>query len=331
MGLFLDPDFAEIAFNNLDATELAEGNSSTTGPGAVTSSSGKPSSTAARNKATKRPLSEVSVASTNSDQEDNMELTASSVEQCASTPVTTGEPQCGVPRQRALHTDTLPQLQAICSTATANSSSSKRQRIANRQRYAVDIGAGSGTFCIEFLEANPTGLALAIDIIAPEVFWSRIPTHLRSRLKYHRAESTDWLDKVLLEVILSIYYPDIVYSDVTDIHFSPECQTLSEAGNTGARDKYSPEWTHPHRVFNGTTFAPTSDKARADDRLRKDVILNCLRPWAEAHPHVCITIEHPWHSLILCMEDVQELLASKWTTVRPHRVESSTSRLLQAP
>ena len=93
------------------------------------------------------------------------------------------------------------------------------------------------------------------------------------RLKYHRAESTDWLDKVLLEVILSIYYPDIVYSDVTDIHFSPECQTLSEAGNTGARDKYSPEWTHPHRIFNGTTFAPTSDKARADDRLRKDVIL----------------------------------------------------------
>ena len=89
VGLFLDPDFAEIAFNNLDATELAEGNSSTTGPGAVTSSGGKPSSTAARNKATKRPLSEVSVASTNSDQEDNMELTASSVEQCASTPVTT--------------------------------------------------------------------------------------------------------------------------------------------------------------------------------------------------------------------------------------------------
>jgi hypothetical protein len=154
-------------------------------------------------------------------------------------------------------------------------------------------------------------LALAIDVIEAEVFWSRIPTHLRSRLKYHRAESTDWLDKVLLEIILSIYYPDIVYSDVTDIHFSPECQTLSEAGNTGARDKYSPEWTHPHRIFNGTTFAPTSDKARADDRLRKDVILNCLRPWAEEHPHVCITIEHPWHSLILCMEDVQELLASK--------------------
>ena len=124
----------------------------------------------------------------------------------------------------------------MCSTTTANSSSSKRQRLADRQRYAVDIGAGSATFCIEFLEANPTGLALAIDIIAPEVFWSRIPTHLRSRLKYHRAESTDWLDKVLLEVILSIYYPDIVYSDVTDIHFSPECQTLSEAGNTGARD-----------------------------------------------------------------------------------------------
>jgi hypothetical protein len=48
VGLFLDPDFAEIAFNNLDATELAEGNSSTTGPGAVTSSGGKPSSTAAR-------------------------------------------------------------------------------------------------------------------------------------------------------------------------------------------------------------------------------------------------------------------------------------------
>jgi hypothetical protein len=311
VGLFLDPDFAEIAFNNLEATELAEGNSSTTEPGAVTSSEGKPSSTAARNKVPKRPLSEVSHASTDSDQEDNMELTASSVEQCASTPVTTGEPQCGVPRQRALHTDNLPQLQAICSTATANSSSSKRQRIANRQRYAVDIGAGSATFCIEFLEANPTGLALAIDVIEAEVFWSRIPTHLRSRLKYHRAELTDWLDKVLLEVILSMYYPDIVYSDVTDIHFSPECQTLSEAGNTGARDKYSPEWTHPHRVFNGTTFAPTSDKARADDRLRKDVILNCLRPWAEAHPHVCITIENPWHSLILCMEDVQELLASK--------------------
>ena len=79
VGLFLDPDFAEIAFNNLDATELAEGKSSTTEPGAVTSSKRKTSSTAARNKVPKRPLSEVSVASTNSDQEDNMELTASSV------------------------------------------------------------------------------------------------------------------------------------------------------------------------------------------------------------------------------------------------------------
>ncbi len=85
-------------------------------------------------------------------------------------------------RQRALHTDNLPQLEAICSTATANSRSSKRQRIADRQRYAVDIGAGSAAFCIEFLEANPTGLALAIDIIESEVFSSRIPTHLRSRL-----------------------------------------------------------------------------------------------------------------------------------------------------
>jgi hypothetical protein len=212
------------------------------------------------------------------------------------------------------HTPSDTQLTATCFIAAANSSSSKRQRLDNRKVYAVDIGAGSASFCIEFLEANPNGYALAIDIIEPKVFWSRIPVHLRSRLKYHRAEPTDWLDKALLEVTLSIYYPDIDYCDVTDIHFSPECQSLSEAGNTGARDKYSPQWTHPHRVFNGTTFAPTSDKARRDDRLRKDILLKCLRPWAEERPHVRITVENPYHGLILDMSDVQELLGTKSTS-----------------
>jgi hypothetical protein len=101
---------------------------------------------------------------------------------------------------------------------------------------------------------------LAIDIVEPAVFWSRIPVQLRSRLQYHQAEATDWLDKEILEAYLSMYFPEVVYSNVTVIHFSPECQTPSEAGNTGARDKYSPDWTHPHRVLNGTTFAPTSDK-----------------------------------------------------------------------
>ena len=62
------------------------------------------------------------------------------------------------------------------------------------------VGLRSATFCIEFLEANPTGLALAMDTIESEVLWSRIPAHLRSRLQYHRAESTDWLDKVILEI-----------------------------------------------------------------------------------------------------------------------------------
>jgi len=112
---------------------------------------------------------------------------------------------------------------------------------------------------------------------------------------------------------------------VTDIHFSPECQTLSEAGNTGARDKYSLNWTHPHRIFNGITFAPTSDKARLDDRVRADVILNCLKPWAEQFPHVRITVENPWHSLFLDMLDVQELLgtasASAHTQWRVARVD----------
>ncbi len=101
---------------------------------------------------------------------------------------------------------------------------------------------------------------------------------------------------------------------MTDIHFSPECQTLSEAGNTGARHKHSLKWTHPHRVFNGITFESTSEKARLDDRVRADVILNCLRPWAEQRPHVCITVENPWHSLFLDMPDVQELLGTASTS-----------------
>jgi len=45
---------------------------------------------------------------------------------------------------------------------------------------------------------------------------------------------------------------------------------------------------------------------------------------------VCITIENPWHSLILCMEDVQELLASKSPSDHTEwRV--APSGLLQAP
>ena len=184
-----------------------------------------------------------------------MDRTVSSVEQCASTLVTTGEPQCGDKWKHPLHTDDLPQPQATCFTATAPSSSSKRQRLDDRKKYAVDIGAGSATFCIEFLEANPNGYALAIDIIEPKVFWSHIPIHLQSRLQYHRAEPDDYLDQRILESLLSTYYPDIIYADVTDIHFSPECQTLSEAGNTGARHKHSPNWTHPHRVFNESSMA----------------------------------------------------------------------------
>ncbi len=99
-----------------------------------------------------------------------MDRTVSSVKQWASTLVTTGEPQCVVPRKRALHTDVLPLPQANRFTATAPSSSSKRQRLDDRKKFAVDIGAGSATFCVEFLEANPNGYALAIDIIEPKFF-----------------------------------------------------------------------------------------------------------------------------------------------------------------
>ncbi len=129
------------------------------------------------------------------------------MEQCASTLVTTGEPQCGDSRKRSLHTDILPLLQATCLTATAPSSSFKRQRLDDRKKFAVDIGAGSATFCIEFLEANPNGYALAIDIIEAKLFWNHIPTHLQSRLQYHRAEPDDYLDKRTLEGLLSRYYP----------------------------------------------------------------------------------------------------------------------------
>ena len=319
VGLFLYEDPAEIAFKNLDASEVSMDDTSTTESSASSLvKTGEPTSgntsTLTRPPATKRPFNDVSATSTDEIKKDNMDRTVSSVEQWASSLVTTGEPQCVDSRQRSLHTHTMPLLQANSFTATTPSSSSKRLRLDDRKKFAVDIGAGSATFCIEFLEANPDGYALAIDIIEPQVFWSRIPIHLQSRLQYHRAKPDDFLDKRILEKILSTYYPNIIYADVTDIHFSPECQTLSESGNTGARHKHSPKWKHPHRVFNGITFEPTSEKARLDDRVRADVILNCLKPWAEQHPHVRITVENPMHSLFLDMTDVQELLGTASTS-----------------
>jgi len=321
-------DLAEIALANLDASDLVDGDNDATLTSQCASTlvtTGEPHCgdvwkhpfhipTATQLSATKRSFDTASLTSDHQIEKNSSEFPASTMGQCASTLVTTGEPQRGDVWKHPFPAPSATQRPATCTIAAANSSSSKRQRLDDRKIYAVDIGAGSATFCIEFLEANPNGFALAIDIVEPVVFWSRIPDHLLSRLQYHQAETTDWLDKEILEAYLSMYFPDVVYSNVTVIHFSPECQTLSEAGNTGARDKYSLDWTHPHRVFNGTTFAPTSDKAREDDRVRADVLLNCLRPWAAEHPEVCITVENPWHGLLLNMPDVQELLETKSTS-----------------
>ena len=130
---------------------------------------------------------------------------------------------------------------SVCTRATAKrtrtdviAQQSKRSRLTQFDPVAVDIGAGSCTFCIEFLESNPTGVALAIDIMEPAEFWNEeiIPSHLWSRLFYHQAAPGDCLTKPRLKELLSDHVPEVQYAQVTDIHVSPECQTLSLAANT---------------------------------------------------------------------------------------------------
>ena len=209
---------------------------------------------------------------------------------------------------------------SVCTRATAKRTRTdaiaqqrKRSRLTQLDPVAVDIGAGSCTFCIEFLESNPTGVALAIDIMEPAEFWNEeiIPSHLWSRLFYHQAAPGDCLTKPRLKELLSDHVPEVQYAQVTDIHVSPECQTLSLAANTGARSKLSNKWKHPHRRREGSLYKPVTDKAIEDDRFRTEVLLELLRPWADEFPHVRITVENPRHSLFLDMSDVQELLSTK--------------------
>ena len=103
------------------------------------------------------------------------------------------------------------------------------------------------------------------------------------------------------------------------IHFSPECQTLSLAGAKGPMDPRAPGWDHPHRIWDGTSFRPkdNSPKALEDDNFRSTVISRLLIPWSKAFPHVHITIENPFLSLFLEMDDVKELLKEQgWKVSR---------------
>jgi hypothetical protein len=62
----------------------------------------------------------------------------------------------------------------------------------------LDIGAASGTFCVEFLESNLDSFVLAVDIITPEEFWAEVEVPvepLHPRLCYHQAHPDDDLDQ----------------------------------------------------------------------------------------------------------------------------------------
>jgi hypothetical protein len=88
VGLFLYEDLAEIAFNNLEASGVNVSDASAMGQCVNTSST-------TRLKPIKRPFAEVSTTSSDPIKKDSLEVAALSKGQCASTQVTTGEPQCG--------------------------------------------------------------------------------------------------------------------------------------------------------------------------------------------------------------------------------------------
>ena len=75
-----------------------------------------------------------------------------------------------------------------------------------------------------------------------------------------------------------------------------------------------PHWIagriHPHRYWDGTSCRPKDDSTKAieDDTFRSMVIRRLLIPSSKKYPHVHITIENPFLSLILEMDDVKELL-----------------------
>ena len=178
-------------------------------------------------------------------------------------------------------------------------------------KYFIEIGAGSATMTCDWLDANPTGIGLCIDVMDPIQFWPQIPLHLRPRIHYHQSKTTEDLDEPRLHKLLRQYCgDDINFAMVDVIHFSPECQTLSHAGAKGPIDPRAPGWIHPHRYWDGTSFRPKDDSTKAieDDKFRSMVIRRLLIPWSKKYPHVHITIENPFLSLILEMDDVKELL-----------------------
>ncbi|MFN9910403.1 MAG: hypothetical protein ACK56F_30530, partial [bacterium] len=120
---------------------------------------------------------------------------------------------------------------------------------------------------------------MCIDIMSPLEFWRNIPQHLRPRIQYHRAAPEDHLTLDIAESLLKRYFgPTAQPEQVMRLHFSPECQTLSNAGVNGTFDIFAPQWRHPHRRWDGKNFVPLdhSDKARADDLFRTEVLLQFL-------------------------------------------------------
>jgi hypothetical protein len=69
-------------------------------------------------------------------------------------------------------------------------------------KYFVEIGAGSATMTCDWLDANPSGIGLCIDIMDPIEFWPQIPLHLRPRVRYHRSTTNEDLDETQVHKLL---------------------------------------------------------------------------------------------------------------------------------
>ena len=138
--------------------------------------------------------------------------------------------------------------------------------------------------------------------------------NLRGRMRYIQSNISDSLDEGTAISLLQREWRGAQPEQVTHIHFSPECQTLSEAGVTGSRDRKSPKWRHPHRVWDGSNFVPREDslKAKDDDRFRSNVLIGLLLPWSRRHPGVHISVENPRRSIFLEMPDVKTLISEGW-------------------
>jgi hypothetical protein len=57
----------------------------------------------------------------------------------------------------------------------------------------------------DWLDANPSGIGLCIDIMDPIEFWPQIPLHLRPRVRYHRSTTNEDLDETQVHKLLRQY------------------------------------------------------------------------------------------------------------------------------